>query len=285
MWHIGSRFCSFMKDFVPPSAMRAGWKMLLLTRIATQPPGLHGSTTATFPSQSDGRVSTRQRHSKCGNMSAKYTEDPSEKDKKPILYVAPEVYPGSQRLHSIFLDNKEHILIRPATVLDRDLFAQGIERLSVRSRYFRFYSGLEKAPPRLLNRLTAIDGRSHLSWGALHSGTLSQSPVGAVHVVRYGEESHCAELAFGVADTHHRKGIASLLLALVFLDCRELGIQALHANVLYENIPAQRLANSLNAKVVGTFEFGEIHELDVQKALTALAEKGRPSAIIPLIGK
>lgn len=192
-------------------------------------------------------------------------------------------YTGSDRKHCVVLDNGDPLLLRPATAFDRHLFKRGIEELSVRSRYMRFHFGFRKAPTMLLDKLTAIDGCNHLSWGAIHKGVADHRAVAAVHALRRIEDPASAELAFGVADNFQRKGIASLLLMVIFQDCLAAGIRTFHAHILYDNAPALRLVRSLGAELTGSFDFGEICTLNIQRALAAILEKKKPSATVSLI--
>ncbi|MAI92021.1 MULTISPECIES: GNAT family N-acetyltransferase [Hyphomonadaceae] len=192
-------------------------------------------------------------------------------------------YIGSDRKHRIVLDNGDPVLLRPATIFDRHLFARGIEELSGRSRYLRFHFGFEKVPLRLLDRLTAIDGCNHLSWGAIHEGKACLPAVAAIHALRRHDEPASGDLAFGVTDNFQRRGIASLLLTVMLQDCLAAGIRTLHAHILYENIPALRLVKSFAAELIGSFEFGEIYALSIPKALAAILAKDKPKAATSLI--
>jgi len=124
--------------------------------------------------------------------------------------------------------------VRPIGPADRDLLAEGFERLSPESRYRRFFSPVTKLSERQLDYLTDVDHRDHEALVALNPD--SGAAVGVARFVR--TRPRVAEPAIVVADDWQGRGLATQLLDLLADRAREEGVECFVAPVLSENTAA-----------------------------------------------
>lgn len=125
------------------------------------------------------------------------------------------------------------IAFRLATPADRDALLRGFEKLSLRSRYFRFFQAAKTLPPRLLDILTAVDSTDRVAVIAY----LESAPEDLVGVVRFTrlDDSTTADVALTVIDEWHGKGVATATYDVAERYAAEQGIQKFSASVLSEN--------------------------------------------------
>jgi RimJ/RimL family protein N-acetyltransferase len=130
--------------------------------------------------------------------------------------------------------------VRPISPADRQLLADGFERLSPESRYRRFFSPVSRLSERQLDYLTDVDHRDH-------EALVAQADSGdAVAVARYVRtRPGVAEPAIVVADDWQGRGLATQLLDLLADRAREEGVDCFVAPVLAENRAAIRLFDGL----------------------------------------
>lgn len=138
------------------------------------------------------------------------------------------------------LRNGMPVLLRPIRRADRPQLVEGIDSLSERSRYLRFFSAARRLPSHVIDRLADVDAKNHIAWGGIDKSHGRQRVIGAVHAMR-ADDDHSAELAFGILDDVHSQGLARMLIAAVVHDCQKSGIRTLRADTLSENQSAARL--------------------------------------------
>jgi acetyltransferase len=114
--------------------------------------------------------------------------------------------------------------------------------LSAASRYRRFHVGLRELTPSLLRHLTQVDQRRHVAIVAR-----SASPDRIVADARYvlDDGGHTAEFAIAVADDWQHAGLGRELLLRLGEHAREHGVSRLHGDVLWDNLPMQRMVSAL----------------------------------------
>jgi GNAT superfamily N-acetyltransferase/nucleotide-binding universal stress UspA family protein len=129
---------------------------------------------------------------------------------------------------------------------DRQLIAEGFERLSPESRYRRFFSPVARLSSRQLDYLTDVDHHDHEALLAIAEDTRE-----GVAVARYVRtEPTVAEPAIVVADDWQGRGLARQLLDLLADRARDEGIECFVAPVLAENRAALALFESLGEATV-----------------------------------
>lgn len=101
--------------------------------------------------------------------------------------------------------------------------------LSPESRRLRFHVPMPRLPGYARDRLTKVDGWSHVALAAWVAG----SPVGVGRVMRLSADR--AEVSMAVVDAWQGRGIGRSMLARLTSVSARLGYRQLHAEVLAEN--------------------------------------------------
>lgn len=157
--------------------------------------------------------------------------------------------------------------IRPS---DEERIRDGIEAMSDRSRYLRFFSAFRTAPDSIVKRLSAVDGHDHIGWGAILLDGEEYPPIAAAHAVRLDDKPGTGELAVAVLDEYQGLGIARMLVVAVLGDCVDEDLCTLEMQVLGENRAAAALLTGLGAEMQGRHGSIDIYCLDVRAALAVL---------------
>jgi GNAT superfamily N-acetyltransferase len=141
------------------------------------------------------------------------------------------------------------VLLRPVGPADRELLADGFERLSPESRYRRFFAPLRALPGHVLDYLTSIDHVDHFAWGALVRGDGGAwLGVGVSRYVRLPADPEAADAAVTVVDDWQGRGLGRILLDALVLEALENGIIRFEGDVLVENRPMQELLRRTGAR-------------------------------------
>ena len=177
------------------------------------------------------------------------------------------------------LENGNPVCIRRMSPADEGLMREGIARMSPRSRYLRFFSGMKTPPDWVIERLLDADGETHLAWGAIDLGDGAQPAIGAVHAFRDADDPDCAEFSVGVVDDYHGLGLGKLLTATILLDAREEGIARFHVETLAENTSATRFTRMLGGVGSGSVDITRGFVLEVEEALARLRAAADPPGI------
>ncbi len=159
------------------------------------------------------------------------------------LYVA-------ARTSQVTLRDGSRVIIRPAIPSDRELLAEGFERLSPESRYRRFFAPMKQMSGPLLDYLTSIDYDNHFAWAALSAEPGPDGRPMGVGVGRYVrlEDPQAAEMAVTVVDDWQGRGLGRVLLDALILEALENGITRLEGDVLAENRPMHELLRHAGAR-------------------------------------
>jgi GNAT superfamily N-acetyltransferase len=153
------------------------------------------------------------------------------------------------------------MLVRPILAEDADRLRAGFQELSEESRYLRFMAPLADLSDDQVQHLTRIDYHDHMAWVALDPTRPGQPGLGVARYVRVAEEPTVAEAAVTVVDSHHGRGIGTILLAMLALSARENGITTFRAFVLEENLAVLELLREMGG-LVERFE-GSVMKVDV----------------------
>lgn len=153
------------------------------------------------------------------------------------------------RSSEFILSDGSRVLLRPIGPADRDLIADGFERLSPQSRYRRFFAPLRTLSGHVLDYLTSIDSIDHFAWGALgrrnDGGWLG---VGVSRYVRLPEDPEAADAAVTVVDDWQGRGLGRILLDALVQEALANGITRFEGEVLVENRPMQELLRRTGAR-------------------------------------
>lgn len=169
------------------------------------------------------------------------------------------------------LQDGQRVCIRTISADDRGLMKAGIEALTPRSRYLRFFSPSAAQPEVVLDRLLDTEGDDHLAWGAIDMAMPGRPAIGAVHAIRPSPDAQY-DYSIAVLDAYQGRGLGTLLTAVVLMNCRALNIGTLQAQVLLENRPAISLLRTLGAEGIQTHGAVGDYRLDVARALGRLRE-------------
>lgn len=172
-------------------------------------------------------------------------------------------------IHSWLADGRE-ICIRTIRPADEARMRHGIEQLSSRSRYLRFFSGQTMPSDPVLHRLLDVDGHRHIAWGAILTGGTEHPAIGAVHAIRADEQNRTGEFSVAIVDAFHGLGLARMLTAVLLINCRIEKIAALEVQILTENRAAGNLVRSLGGRPSTTGSGVSEYVLDTAHALETL---------------
>ena len=128
-------------------------------------------------------------------------------------------------------------------------------RLSVRTRYLRYFSPYPRIPDRDLYRLVHVDHRDREALIVISGGEL----IAVGRYDRLGPDADDAEVAFVVDDAHQRRGIGSVLLEHLAGAARAAGIRRFVAEVLAENAGMQRVFVDSGYRVQREYAEGVVH--------------------------
>jgi ribosomal protein S18 acetylase RimI-like enzyme len=144
------------------------------------------------------------------------------------------------------------LVVRPLRHGDVETVAAVFERLGERSRRARFNGPKPRLSAAELDHLAAVDATRHVLVGYLDG---DERPVALARLVRDGSS---AEIAFEVADEHHRLGIGSALTAELLADARAAGVTEVTALVASDNTAAVSLLRRVLDRLEVRFEGPEL---------------------------
>ena len=169
------------------------------------------------------------------------------------------------------LPDGTHVLLRPVMPEDRERIQNGMAALSPRSRYLRFFTSASRLSDEQLRYFSEVDQCNHVAWIALDSSVRTYPGLGVARFIRIKEEPTVAEVALTVIDAYQRKGLGTILLALLYLVAETQGFLTLRAAVIGENTTMLKWLHNLGA--AGSCERGEYRlNLTVHRDLTCLPQ-------------
>jgi RimJ/RimL family protein N-acetyltransferase len=140
------------------------------------------------------------------------------------------------------------LTVRSVRASDKGALSALFDRLSPRSRHYRFLGPKKMLSPRELKNLADLD---HVEREAL----ALVAPDGRfIAVARYGpasDDANAAEVALTVADEWQGRGIGSALASLLIANARRSQIVRLQAMTLAENYPSRKLLRCLGFTLSG----------------------------------
>jgi GNAT superfamily N-acetyltransferase len=131
--------------------------------------------------------------------------------------------------------------VRVLRARDADEIARLFDRLSMRSRYLRYFAPLQRLSEAWLTRLASFDRHTHRAVGAFDRGVL----VAAAHYFVSPDDPTRAEVAVEVADGYQRTGIGSVLVTELARVARHRGVTRFSATALRENTAVVGLVRHL----------------------------------------
>lgn len=132
------------------------------------------------------------------------------------------VIPADRPKYEMPIKDGVILTLSPILKTDKELFEEGIEELSLESRFSRFGQGVSSLSEQELDYLTDVDQRSHVAWGA----AIDEEAAGVGrYIVQH--DGTTAEVAVTVLDAMQRRGVGSALFAALVAVARADGIHEL----------------------------------------------------------
>ena len=184
-----------------------------------------------------------------------------------------------ERIIHTELENGATVCIRPIEPDDEARMRAGIARMSLQSRYLRFFTGVRVPPDQVIAQLLSPDGYRHIAWGAIDLSLAEAPAVGAVHAYRDEGAEECAEFSVAIVDAYHGLGLGKLLTATILLDAAGRGVSEFQAITLAENAQAIGFVRALGGELVRREGFTLEYHLPVETAIAALRAACDPPGI------
>jgi acetyl coenzyme A synthetase (ADP forming)-like protein len=175
---------------------------------------------------------------------------------EPIAATPPEVpdgYPAQWECDSVLADGRP-VHIRPVRADDASEVIRFHAGLSEESIYLRFFSALKRLPDALLHRFTHVDYDSRMVLLAL----LGDKAIAMASYDRAPGKKE-AEVAFAVADAHHGRGLATLLLEHLVEIARSHGIESFTADTLPHNRSMLQVFRNAGYRLETAPDHGTVH--------------------------
>lgn len=127
------------------------------------------------------------------------------------------------------------VVLSPIIASDRRFFEEGLDSLSIESRYTRFGQGISHLSAKELDYLTDVDQSTHVAWGAAVDGDIAG-------VGRYiALEGQCPEVALTLLDDFQKMGIGPVLFSALAAIARHDGHHELCFEATDDNAAVQKL--------------------------------------------
>jgi RimJ/RimL family protein N-acetyltransferase/uncharacterized protein YjiS (DUF1127 family) len=169
----------------------------------------------------------------------------ANEDAAPLAFFGPAAGAPASIVET--LDDGVLMRLRPLSAEDRDHLVTLMRGLSERSRTHRFLAPKRDLTRRELDRLVAVDQRSHVALLATVRDAKGEVPLGVVRYVRDGASE--AEFAIAVVDAHQRRGIGRLLLRRLVVVASDAGVRRLRCFMLADNLAMRRLIDGFPSRV------------------------------------
>lgn len=137
--------------------------------------------------------------------------------------------------YRLLLNDRLPVILRPLTPDDRERITDAFRRLSPESTYFRFWTRVQGANPKFIERLCADDDGQHRTWVMVIENNDDIPGVGGGSYWRSEGLEDSAEVSFTVADEFQGQGVGTILLAVLWAEAQEAGLRQFVAYVMDEN--------------------------------------------------
>jgi CheY-like chemotaxis protein len=171
-----------------------------------------------------------------------------------------ELVPGADKLpHTepsiMEMADDKQVTFRMTHPEDAKLQQAFISALSDRSRYMRFFSGLEKLPEHVLKEFTTPRFPVSYAVVALISDSEGERQIGVARWAPTGTDG-IAEFAVVVADDCQGQGIASRLMQVLIAAATLGGLHRLEGLILKENVPMLAMVKKLGFRASSDHDAG-----------------------------
>jgi acetyltransferase len=156
----------------------------------------------------------------------------------------PVEIPDDRPRLTIWLRDGSEVLLSPLSAEDSGLIEEGLDHLSVESRYTRFGQGVGHLSHSELEYLSNVDQRTHVAWGAAVDGE-----VAGVGRYIWISEIGCAEIAVTVVDEFQYRGLGTLLFGALTAIARADGVEAFCFVIVPDNRPVRQALQRLDVEL------------------------------------
>lgn len=183
------------------------------------------------------------------------------------------VIPADRPKHEMPINDGSVLTLSPILKTDREFFEDGIEELSLESRFSRFGQGVGSLSDQELDYLTDVDQRRHVAWGA----AIEEEAAG---VGRYivQDDGTTAEIAVTVLDMLQGRGVGRALFEALTAVAR--------ADGLHELSFETRADNEAVMAMVGDYEIAPLVSdglVERRIRLSAVPETPNDEALVAVI--
>jgi acetyltransferase len=141
----------------------------------------------------------------------------------------------------LYLRDGTPVVARPLSPDDRELVAEGYRRLSPEARYQRFWvRDGEIIGDAMLDRLLTDQPPKHAIWTVFDPELEDFKALGAASFWRSDKDPTEAEFSVTVIDEHQGRGVATLLLGILWVVAFRFGIERFVGYTTPENLSALR---------------------------------------------
>lgn len=140
------------------------------------------------------------------------------------------------------------LIIRPIRPDDKEVILEGFQKLSDKSKFYRFLSPPGRLSEKQLKYLTEIDYKDHMAIGAHSVDPQDMFGVGVARYIRLENETDTAEFAITILDEFQGRGLGTILLDYLILEAKKNGFRKLVGFVLEENKSMIALLEHRNAQ-------------------------------------
>jgi RimJ/RimL family protein N-acetyltransferase len=142
------------------------------------------------------------------------------------------------------------VIVRRIRPDDKVRLQDGLKRLSEQSRYFRFLAPIQRLSSDQLRHLTELDHVNHEAWAGFDGEGEDQSVLGVARYIRLDEEPDVAEAAVAVVDSHHNRGLGTLLIGLLITSAIDNDIRTFRGFFHIDNEIVRRIFEEVDAEII-----------------------------------
>jgi acetyltransferase len=168
-------------------------------------------------------------------------------DRASPHHLAISPYPEQYESREVTKDGVE-ISLRPIKPEDAPLLLEMFDSMSLRSRYYRFFSPKKTLSREMLVRLTQVDYDRHIALVALSEEEGRERLLGVVRLITEPDRNR-AEFSIAVADPWQGKGIGRKLLKRALDVAVDYGVKKVEGDVLAENEQMLGLGRELGFEI------------------------------------
>lgn len=148
----------------------------------------------------------------------------------------------TDRVHLIVAG--ESVTVRPIQAADTVMEGEFVRNLSLETKHYRFFGGVQELLPAELKRLCNVDGQRSMAFVATVQRDGRETEIGVSRYVLSSKED-VREMAVTIADEWQHKGLGALLVKHLITYAKTHGVRQLYSVELADNGAMQELAHEL----------------------------------------